>query len=68
MSYIDDLTQEVNQIFDQSKDLETLRQSVLDLVTAKSKQSYRNGMATAFNRKGKGQKASQPKEPKVETT
>ena len=61
MSYIDDLTQEVNQIFDQSKDLETLRQSVLDLVTAKSKQSYRNGMATAFNRKGKGQKASQPK-------
>ena len=61
MSYIDDLTQEIDQLFDQSQDLVTLQQQVLDLVIAKSKQSYRNGMATAFNRKGKGQKVSQPK-------
>jgi hypothetical protein len=61
MSYIDQLTEQVKTIFDQASDRNDLHQKVMDLVIAKSKESFKNGLEAARKRqnKAKHQKASQ---------
>lgn len=53
MSYIDELTKQVNQVFDQAQDETALRQDVLELVIAKSKESFKNGLEVARKRQNK---------------
>ena len=63
MSYIEQLTAEVNELFNGAADRDTLRQSVVEFVTAKSKESFKNGLSAARKRSyGKnGQTADQAK-------
>ena len=59
MSYIDELEKQVNAVFDPDPNQGGLRQDVLNLVIAKSKESFKNGLEVARNRqsKAKGQMA-----------
>ena len=54
MSYLDDLSEEVQTVFEQSADdWDELQQKVLELVQAKSKESFKNGLEAARNRQAK---------------
>ena len=58
MSYIEELYGQVDEVFGQAPDKDALRQMVLDLVIAKSKESFKNGLEAARNRQftAKGRK------------
>ncbi len=61
MSYLDDLSKQVQAVFDQTEDWDELQEKVLEFVQAKSRESFKNGLGAARNRqaKSKGQKAKQ---------
>ena len=46
MSYIDQLTEKVNQVFDRIQDPEDLREKVITLVQSVAKESFKNGCET----------------------
>jgi hypothetical protein len=58
MSYIDKLTEQVEALFAETDDLDTLKEQVLNLLQEKSKESFKNGLETARQRypKAKGYK------------
>ena len=60
MSYIDDVVQKVNNLFDQNQDIHDLQMKVIGLIKDTAKESFKNGLATARNKqsKYKGQKAN----------
>ena len=53
MSYPDELTQQVKQIFDQAADQADLQNKVLIFVHARTKQSFINGLKAARTRQSK---------------
>ena len=53
MTYLDELVNTVNEMFDQNDDMEALRGEVITLVQEKSRESFKNGLEAARNRKGK---------------
>lgn len=50
MSYIDKITTQVEALFAETDDLETLKEQVLKLLQEKSKESFKNGLETARQR------------------
>ena len=61
MSYQEELTQQVKELFDQAADQADLQNKVLTFVQARTKQSFINGLKAAKARqsKPKGQQTSQ---------
>jgi hypothetical protein len=61
MTYIDELTSQIIEVFDKAKDKTDLQEKVLAFVQSKVKESFKNGLETARNKqpKYKGQKAKQ---------
>jgi hypothetical protein len=57
MAYLDDLVACVNQLFDNQDDIEALRLKVITLVQDKSRESFKNGLQAARNRKNKTAKS-----------
>lgn len=60
MSYLDKLTQQVQELFEQAGNINELQQKVLDMVQSKAKESFKNGLETGLKRqsKSKGRKTS----------
>ena len=60
MTYIDDLTIQVAEVFHQARTREQLQEKVLELIQAKAKESFKNGLEAAQKRQSytKGQKTS----------
>lgn len=44
MSYLDNLTAQVEALFAETDDVEALKEQVLNLLAEKSKESFKNGM------------------------
>jgi len=44
MSYLDNLTTQVEALFAETDDVEALKEQVLNLLAEKSKESFKNGM------------------------
>jgi len=53
MSYQDELTQQVKELFDQAADQADLQNKVLTFVQARTKQSFINGLKAAKSRQSK---------------
>ena len=54
MSYIEDLTAQVEALFAETDDLEALKEQVLTLLQEKSKESFKNGMQMSRTKYPKG--------------
>ena len=61
MSYIDELTKELSEIFDKAPDINGLQNNVLNFVIAKSKESFTNGLKTARKRQSKAKSQNDSK-------
>jgi hypothetical protein len=61
MAYLEELVNTVNEMFDQNDDIEILRGEVVDLIQEKSRESFKNGLEAARNRKGKSFKQNSRK-------
>lgn len=51
MSYLDNLTAEVDRLFEQVGEGEDLQEKVLEFLQRKSKESFKNGIETARQRR-----------------